>query len=281
MTEVPGHPNVFQGQVADSVYFSSIQFVGVPVDPPGTGNLRFFRFTNLRANAAAFTGCSMTTLCAIVVTVSANFLDNPDPFIGNVQAGTIFPGLVPQIINAHSLRTPPTVRITEGFPSAWRPRNISFLVGDHSGTPGNAPNGSYDGGTNYPNDIAQNVPNAFNLSEGGFQWQNDSTNGPPSPNPPGLFSGTVLDIGNPLDSLGFGGFNTGINGAGTVNSGTRVALSFSSLPDGYALQVPTVIYLHSTSDSTTNSGVMVLTNTDTQRGRSRTAQWSEQTAPAR
>jgi hypothetical protein len=255
-----GHPNVFQGQVADSVYFSSIQFVGVPVDPPGTGNVRYFRFTNLRANAAAFSGCSMTTICSIAVSVSANFLDSPDPFFGNAQAGVIFPGLVPQIISTHNLRTPPTVRITEGFPSAWRPRNISFLVGDRSGTPGNASNGSYNGGTNYPNDIAQNVANTITQSEGGFQWQNDSTNGPPSPNPPGF--GTLLDLGNPLNSMGFGGFNTGINAAGTVNSGTRVALSFSSLPDGYALQVPTVIYLHSTSDSTTNSGVMVLTNTD-------------------
>ncbi len=260
----PGHPNVFQGRVADSTYFASIKFVGVPVDPPGTGNLRYFRITNLRANAAAFTGCSMTTLCTIAVTVSINNLPgNTDPFIGNMQAGFILPGLIPQIIDTHNLRTPATLRITEGFAYAWRMRNISFGVGDRSGTPGNAPNGSYDGGTNYPNDIAQNVANTLTETEGGFQWQNDSVNGPPSPNPPGLYNGTILDIGNPLDSMGLGGLNTGINGAGTVNSGTRVGVSFSNLPDGYAVQVPTVIYLHSTSDNTTNSGVMVLTNTDT------------------
>lgn len=257
-----GHPNAFQGRVSDSITFTSIKFVGVPVDPPGTGNLRYFRITNLRANAAAFTGCSMTTLCSIVATVSVTLPGTTDPFIANMSAGFILPGLVPQITNTHNLRTPATVRITEGFPSAWRARNISFVVGDHSGTPGNATNGSYDGGTNYPDDIAQNVPNAFYSTEGGFQWQNDSANGPPSPNPPGFYNGTVLDLGNPLDSMGFGGLNTGINGAGTVNSGTRVALSFSTLPSGYAVQVPTVIYLHATSDSTINSGVMVLTNTD-------------------
>src|SRR5947208_1594926 len=77
----PGHPNAFQGQVADSVNFTSIQFVGVPVDPPGTGSLRFFRFTNLRANAAAFTGCSMTNLCPIVATISVKFQGSPDPFV--------------------------------------------------------------------------------------------------------------------------------------------------------------------------------------------------------
>jgi hypothetical protein len=257
-----GHPNVFQARVEDSVYFSSIKFVGVPVDPPGTGNVRYFRITNLRANATAFTGCSMTTLCTISATVSATLPGNTDPFIGNVQAGTILPGLVTQISNTPNLRTPATVRITEGFPSAWRARNISFVVGDRS-TPGNAPNGSYDGGTNYPDDIAQNVPNALYSTEGGLQWQNDSANGPPSPNPPGFYNGTVLDLGNPLDSMALGELNTGINGAGTVNSGTRVSLSFSSIPGGYAVQVPTVIYLHSTSDSTANSGVMVLTNTDT------------------
>lgn len=50
---------------------------------------------------------------------------------------------------------------------------------------------------------------------------------------------------------------------GTSRARTRVSVSFNSLPKGYAVQVPTVIYLHSTSDSTTNSGVMVLTNTNT------------------
>ena len=260
-----GHPNVFQGRVADSAGFTPIKFVGVPVDPPGMGKLRFFRITNLRANAADFTGCSMTTLCTIVATVNVTFPGTTDPFIGNMQAGFILPGLVSQITNTHNWRTPATVRITEGFPYAWRAKNISFVVGDHSGTPGNATNGTYDGGTNYPDDIAQNVLNALfaQSTEGGFQWQNDSTNGPPSPNPPGPYFGTILDLGNPLDSVGFGGFNTGINGAGTVNSGTRVALSFSALPSGFAMQVPTVIYLHSTLDSTINSGVMVLTNTDT------------------
>src|SRR6185503_9444793 len=127
----------------------------------------------------------------------------------------ILPGLVTQISNTPNLRTPATVRITEGFPSAWRARNISFVVGDRS-TPGNAPNGSYDGGTNYPDDIAQNVPNALYSTEGGLQWQNDSANGPPSPNPPGFYNGTVLDLGNPLDSMALGELNTGINGAGTV-----------------------------------------------------------------
>jgi hypothetical protein len=256
-----GHPNVFQGRIADSAGFTPIKFVGVPVDPPGIGKLRYFRITNLRANAANFTGCSMTTLCSIVARVSVTFPGTTDPFIGNMSAGFILPGLVSQIINTHNWRTPATVRITEGSPAAWRARNISFVVGDHGGTPGNATNGSYDGGTNYPDDIAQNVPNTLYSTEGGFQWQNDLVNGPPSSNPPGFFGGTVLDLGNPLDSTG--GFNTGINGAGTVNSGTRVALSFSTLPSGYAVQVPTVIYLHSTSDSTINFGVMVLTNTDT------------------
>jgi hypothetical protein len=33
-----GHPNVFQGRVADSLGFTPIKFVGVPVDPPGIGN---------------------------------------------------------------------------------------------------------------------------------------------------------------------------------------------------------------------------------------------------
>lgn len=258
-----GHPNVFQGRVINGSYFREIQFVQVPMDPPGPGAFHIYRITNLRGNATSFTGCSSVPICTMQAAIAVTSPAIGGTAIMNVVDGTIRPGLVSQITNSHNWRTPATVRITEGFPTVWRARNISFVVGDHSGTPGNASNGSFDGGTNYPDDIAQNVPSALYQTEGGFQWQNDSVNGPPSPNPPGFFSGTVLDLGNPLDSLGFGGLNTGVNGAGTVNSGTRVALSFSSLPSGYAIQVPTVLYLHPTFDSTINSGVMVLTNTDT------------------
>ncbi|HEY2861636.1 MAG TPA: hypothetical protein VGJ21_24770, partial [Terracidiphilus sp.] len=46
-----GRPNAYQGRMAVS-NSGQVQFLGVPFDPPGSGT-RTFRFTNLRADAAA------------------------------------------------------------------------------------------------------------------------------------------------------------------------------------------------------------------------------------
>ena len=42
-----GHPNVFQGRVIDGSNFRTIQFVQVPLDPPGPGAFHSYRITNL------------------------------------------------------------------------------------------------------------------------------------------------------------------------------------------------------------------------------------------
>ena len=166
---------------------------------------------------------------------------------------------------------PSRIRVCEGFGSAWKAKNISFATGN--GVPGNASYSVseaywiYNGGTNYPPDVAQNVPGAIYNTESVFEWQNNSTNGPPNPNPP-LGTGTVpIEPGEvaPLNSVGFGGLNTGIGGAGIGNAGTRIALRFTGIPTGASVQVPPVIYSVGYSNYTNRpyeSGVMVLTNTD-------------------
>ena len=260
----PGHPNVFQGRIVNGSDFTAIQFVGVPIDPPGVAPTPFvatrtFRITNLRVDA---TGCPASTICTILATVNVS-----SPVVGLIattSVGILRPGILSQVLSTGEIQTPATVRVTAGFPAALKARNISFLVGDHSGTPGNLPNANTVG-TNYPGDIAQNIPNALYqyFAEGGFQWQNDSVNGPPFPNPPFGFGGSpVPDLGNPLFSIGAGGLNTGIQDAGTVNAGTRIALSFSNIPSDYFVRIPNVIYFHPNGDTATNLGVMVLTNTD-------------------
>ena len=78
----------------------------------------------------------------------------------------------------------------EGFPSAWHAKNVSFYVGDHNGALGNAtlsPGQSYpayNGGVNYPLDVAQNVPGAIYNTESAFEWQDNAAHAPPVPNPP-------------------------------------------------------------------------------------------------
>ena len=45
-----GHPNIFLGRPSGT---SAIVFKGVPIDPPGPNFVRYFRFTNIRVDAAA------------------------------------------------------------------------------------------------------------------------------------------------------------------------------------------------------------------------------------
>jgi len=59
-TGVATRPNVFQGRVVNGSFGQAIQFIGVPIDPPGNvlvnglAPTRTMRITNLRVNAAAF-----------------------------------------------------------------------------------------------------------------------------------------------------------------------------------------------------------------------------------
>jgi hypothetical protein len=118
--------------------------------------------------------------------------------------------------------------------------------------------------TNYPADVAQNVPGVLYNSESGFEWLNNGANGPPSPNPPlGYGPASVANIGNPLFWAGAALFDPGISKSGVADSGTRIALTFAHLNGKDTVTVPSVIYLHGVAGSpTVNTGVMVLTATD-------------------
>ena len=117
-----------------------------------------------------------------------------------------------------------------------------------------------------PEDDAQNVPGINYQTESGFEWRNNSTNGPPSPNPPaGYGSSPVPNLGNPLNSVGAGGTDTGINKAGVANSATRIAVRFNNIPSGGSVQVPQQITLYRQGcnpDPSCSTGVMVLTAAD-------------------
>jgi hypothetical protein len=71
----------------------------------------------------------------------------------------------------------------------------------------------------------------------------------------------------PLNSVGYGGLNTGISQAGIAEAGTRIAIRFSGIPQGASVQVPTVVNLIGfvfgfSGPSPATTGVMVLTNAD-------------------
>jgi hypothetical protein len=151
------------------------------------------------------------------------------------------------------------VHVQESFGNAWKDRNVAFTLANatFSGFY------TYNGGTSYPVEAAQNVPGILYNDEDGYQWQNNGVNGPPIPNPPlGYGSGFVPNIGSPLDSsFAFGGVNTEINTAGVASAGTRIALTFFAFP-GTTITVPSLVHLHRVGSPAINSGVMVLTSTD-------------------
>lgn len=86
-----GRPNVFQGIVAGN----QVQFLGVPVDAPGTSGHRVFRFTNIRANASGISAGASGTPGSIQALISASGstsvpINNPSQVIGFVQQGMVF-----------------------------------------------------------------------------------------------------------------------------------------------------------------------------------------------
>jgi hypothetical protein len=243
-----GRPNAFQGRLGASVD-NVIQFLGIPFDPPAAGSQRILRITNLRANAAALgSGGPHSINVDVQETGSTSFTITPSV----LTVAFSFDGLVA------SVSSPGVVRVTEGFASAWKDRNVAFTLANAVFSAGAW---NYAGTTNYPTQAAQNVPGVFYNTEDGFQWQNNGANAPPSPDPPpGFGTGVTTNLNYPLGSVGYGGVNTGISGDGVSSAGTRIALSFFAF--GETVTIPPLVYLHPVSSPSTTSGVMVLTSTD-------------------
>jgi hypothetical protein len=250
-----GRPNAFGGRLvpaASAVLENVVEFMGVPFDPPGAIGTITLRITNIRANAVALNSSTPTPVTALV-TINGDFAISVPP--GDVIVATPFNGMTA------SIPTAGTVRVTEGYSTAFRDRNISFTLANATFTGGEY---QYNGGLNYPAEAAQNVPGVvYSGAEDLFQWQNNGANAPPSPNPPaGLGAPPVTNLDYPLDSsMMFGGVNTDINTDGVTTQGTRVALHFLAFP-GVTITVPPIVYLHTVTAPAVNSGVMVLTGTD-------------------
>jgi hypothetical protein len=241
-----GRPNAFQGQT--QVQTNVMVFSGVPFDPPGAGT-RIFRFTNLRADPEFFGGPNPVLAEISLSGQLAVNITNPQQTVGFAQAGLIA-----------SVGSPGVVHVEEGFASAFKDRNVAFTLFNATFGGGFY---TYNGGTAYPPQDAQNVPGVIYNDEDMFQWQNSALNAPPSPNPPaGYGGGPVANIGNSLFSVGFGGVNTNIDASGSASAGTRIALTFTKVPGAGTVTVPSMVFLQHVGGPATNSGVMVLTTTD-------------------
>jgi hypothetical protein len=250
-------PNVFQGRLTGT---NQVTFFGVPFDAPGTNTTRIVRVTNLRANAnqsgASSTLIPTTITAFISITSSTSVaLNNPQQTVAFIQ-----PGLVSSVRTALSfiqcvsanpeIATNPAnglssagqggqqflIRFDEGFGSAWKVRNIAQVT---SSTPTTVA------------DQNQNVPGALYNTEAGFQ--NNASD--PSPNPPG--STTPVGATPNFPNV------RGLLGAGVANHGTRIMVSFSGIPNGTQIFVPTQRNIFAPLVSTSvPTGLAVLTSTD-------------------
>jgi len=313
-----GRPNVFQGRQGvpqNSGQANAISFLGVPLDPPGTGTTRTFRITNVRADAesigisSTFAQSQIQMNIAITSTTSLS-INNPQQLVAYVQRGLIvaansttagnssiarlnfiqcnsenpklFAGTSIPVLGAPGgintgFSTTPTVRLQEGFASAWKTKNIAFLANGSFGTytcgaaTCGTPNSyNYTGGLAYPADQNQNVPGAGYFTESGFEYISQAAN--PTPNPPVAIGNTAVtgsSTGYPFTSATTG---TGIASAGVATQGTRLALNFSNIPQGSAIFVTPIVYLYrqnstvipvaGTYTPNVSTGVAVLTSTD-------------------
>jgi hypothetical protein len=269
-----GRPNVFQarlGTPADPTQQNAITFYSVPMDAPGSG-ARTFRITNLRGNAA-YAGPARYATYLSVISAAISIQATPPINIDNSLhvVAWVMPGLLTGPSACGGGIAGSSVRICEGFASSWRPKNVSFLVGDRNGTPGNATfvPGQYfpvyNGHANYPLDVAQNVAPALYNTESFLEFLNTGVGAAPTPNPP--YGPLVVFAQN----FAFNSTATGIVNAGTASFGTRIAVVFGGIPSGASVQVPATIYLFKSGSGYSGdptafqagiSGVMVRTKSD-------------------
>jgi hypothetical protein len=296
-TGAAGRPNVFQGRVVDGSFGQAIQFIGVPIDPPGPCPVpslfgytppcyvlptRTMRITNLRVNAVALnvynsgTSFSLTTINTMVSFNGTTFVGNQ---IVNIQNGTVRPGLTvsfapPQSglltgaatflqCSATTGNATNSVLLTEGFPTAFKVRNFAQILANGTAPP--LPYQFYQWNAGHTSitdpDVSQNVANALYNTETGFSY--DPADPVPATNPPaGTSSNGTAPTGTAFNSSTD---NTGIASVGEVSQGTRIAIGFSGIPLGSNPSVPLAVDLETGSVSSGSvTGTLVLVcGTDT------------------
>jgi hypothetical protein len=279
-------PNVFQGRQVDNSFGQAIQFIGVPIDPPGPSAngvtpTRTMRITNLRVNSVALNvynlgnSFSLTTINTTVSFNGTNFGGNQ---IVNVQNGTVRIGLVATQsaltaseiavygqaaatflqCNAVAGYTTNTIKLSEGFPTAFKVRNFAQILanGIAPGNPGQffQWNPGFAGLTDP--DVNQNVPNALYNTETGINF--DPALGTPVQNPPfGTGSNGTAPTGTAFNSP-----TTGIASAGEASQGTRFVIHFSGIPIGSNPSVALTVRLETGAAGVATGVITLICGTD-------------------
>jgi len=200
-------PNVFSGRQNSA---SSVVFLGVPIDAPGTSGTRVIRVTNIRANAFQLGVSSTLVPTSITMFIAVNgsqqvTINNPTQTVAFVQIGLIVGSGTANLLQCNDNNSSLiggssgpdhdfTVSIREGFASSFKRRNIAVSLD----------------GTTAPAPLAQNVPGYPYNTETGFYA-------------PALFTATPI--------------------VGLADFGTRILLRFNNIGAGVHIFVPTQVNL--------------------------------------
>ncbi len=210
-------PNVFSG-VQNSA--SSVVFLGVPIDAPGTAGQRVIRITNVRANAFQLGVSSTLIPTQITMYIAVNgsqqvTINNPTQTVAFIQIGLVVGGQNASFLQCNSNNADLLsggggspdfyIKVSEGFASSFKRRNIS-LTAD---------------GITQPSPKDQNVPGYPYNTESGFYA-------------PELFAGTPI--------------------VGLADFGTRILLRFNNLGAGVHIFVQTTVPLDNNGQSGTSTG---------------------------
>jgi len=199
--------NVFSGQQNSA---SSIVFLGVPIDAPGTAGQRVIRITNIRANAFQLGVSSTLIPTQITMYIAVNgsqqvTINNPTQTVAFIQVGLIVGGQTASFLQCtdnnngllggtQTVASDFYIQVSEGFASSFKRRNISL---------------SADGVT-APAPSDQNVPGYPYNTESGFYAKE-------------LFTSTPV--------------------VGLADTGTRILLRFNNLGAGVHVFVATTVPL--------------------------------------
>jgi len=217
-------PNVFSGRQNSA---SSVVFLGVPIDAPGTAGQRVIRITNVRANAFQLGVSSTLVPTQITMFIAVNgsqqvTINNPTQTVAFIQIGLVVGGSTANFLQCTdnnpdllSGGAPDDlfdfqIKVSEGFASSFKRRNIA-LTADGVAAPA-------------PKD--QNVPGFPYNTESGFYA-------------PELFTATPI--------------------VGLADTGTRILLRFNNLGAGVHVFVQTQVPLNAPGQGATSTGACFTT----------------------
>ena len=290
-----GRANVFQGRQASVLAGSisnTVQFLGVPYDPPAPNTTRTIRIVNLRVNGNGYGVASPFSTVPVIATISISNNSSISLTNTSVQVGQVEQGLISQFRSTAFLQCESTgvtgnsgspalsgqgpnsansmrIRVLENFATAFKVKNLAQILGN--GTLA-ATNYTYvNGALNYPADYDQNVPGAVYGTETGFYFPPAASSiAPGGVEPPSGFGSPVLPgtpattigtrFSDPTGSSSIGG-GTGIGIAGLANQGTRIAIMTDPTPTGTTLYYPLTVALKNQATGVT-TGVLELIATD-------------------